>query len=85
MLGLELTDPGFDERILSEFRARLMAGTHEQVLFDKVLAHLRTQGLLKARETALRWMVRGLAAQLAIRKVQVDQEFQANRRPGRAP
>jgi ribonuclease HI len=35
---------------------------------------------IKARETALRWMVRGLAAQLAIRKVQVEQEVQANRR-----
>jgi ribonuclease HI len=40
---------------------------------------------MKARETALRWMVRGLAAQLAIRKVQVDLEVQANRRPNRAP
>jgi hypothetical protein len=35
---------------------------------------------VKAREVALRWMVRGLAAQLAIRKVQMDQELQANRR-----
>ena len=35
---------------------------------------------IKARETALRWMVRGLAAQLAIRKVQVHQEVQAKRR-----
>jgi transposase len=32
-----------------EFRARLIAGAHEQILFDKVLEHLRTQGLLKAR------------------------------------
>ena len=40
---------------------------------------------IKARETALRWMVRGLAAQLAIRKAQVDQEVQANRRPDRVP
>jgi ribonuclease HI len=40
---------------------------------------------IKARVTALRWMMRGLSAQLAIRKVQVDQEVQANRRPGRAP
>ena len=39
---------------------------------------------IKERETALRWMVRGLAAQLAIRKVQVDQELQANRRPDQA-
>lgn len=48
-LRLELTDPGFDYSVLSEFRARLMAGGHEQMLFDKVLAHLRAQGLLKAR------------------------------------
>ncbi len=38
---------------------------------------------IKARETALRWMARGLAAQLAIRKVQVDLELQANRRQDR--
>jgi transposase len=49
LLGLELTDPGFDFSILSEFRARLIAGAQEQVLFDKVLAHLRAQGLLKTR------------------------------------
>jgi transposase len=48
-LRLELTDPGFDYSVLSEFRARLLAGGQEQVLFDKVLAHLRAQGLLKAR------------------------------------
>ena len=48
-LRLELTDPGFDYSVLSEFRARLIAGGQEQVLFDKVLAHLRAQGLLKAR------------------------------------
>ena len=35
---------------------------------------------IKAREMALRWMVRGLSAQLAIRKAHVDQEVQANRR-----
>jgi len=34
--------------------------------------------MVKARETALRWMLRGLAAQLAIRKVQVDREVSAN-------
>jgi transposase len=48
-LGLELTDPGFDYSVFSEFRARLIAGAHEQVLFDKVLDYLRAQGLLKAR------------------------------------
>src|ERR671932_1334829 len=33
-LGLELTDPGFDYSMLSEFRARLIAGQRESVLFD---------------------------------------------------
>src|SRR5262245_48877697 len=32
-LGLELTDPGFDSTVLSEFRTRLMKGSAEQVLF----------------------------------------------------
>jgi transposase len=48
-LGLELTDPGFDYSVLSEFRARLIVGNQEQVLFDKVLAHLRAQGLRHPR------------------------------------
>ena len=30
LLGLELTDPGFDFSILSEFRDRLLAGNAEQ-------------------------------------------------------
>lgn len=43
-----------------------------------------TEEAIKAREAALRWMLRGLAAQLAIRKVQVDQQLQANRRETRS-
>jgi transposase len=34
-LGLELTDPGFDFSVLSEFRDRLMAGQAVQKLLDK--------------------------------------------------
>ena len=34
-LGLELTDPGFDHTVLSEFRARLSAGNVEQLLLGK--------------------------------------------------
>jgi transposase len=48
-LGLELTDPGFDFSVLSEFRARLIAGEAEQLLLDKMLERLRAQGLVKAR------------------------------------
>ena len=49
LLGLELTDPGFDYSALSEFRGRLVEGNAEQLLLDNVLAHLRTAGLVKTR------------------------------------
>jgi transposase len=49
LLGLELTDPGFDFSVLSEFRDRLLAGSAEELLLDKVLQHCQRQGLLKRR------------------------------------
>ena len=49
VLGLELTDPGFDYSVLSEFRARLLAGGAEERLLDVLLERLRSCGLLKAR------------------------------------
>jgi len=48
-LSLELTDPGFDHTVLSEFRTRLLAGQAEQLLLDTLLARLRERGLLKPR------------------------------------
>jgi transposase len=48
-LGLPLDDPGFDFSVLCEFRARLLSGDAEQLLFDTVLQILRDAGLLKAR------------------------------------
>ena len=50
-LALELTDPGFDASVLSEFRARLIAGGAETVVLDTMLTLLRNEGLLKARST----------------------------------
>ena len=47
-LALELSDPGFNFSVLSKFRARLVAGGQEMQLFDAMLAHLKSQGLLKA-------------------------------------
>ena len=47
-LALELTDPGFDASILSEFRERLIAGGPEALLLDTLLTHLQELGLLKA-------------------------------------
>lgn len=49
LLGLELTDAGFDHSVLSEFRSRLLAGSGEERLLERVLDACRTQGLLKAR------------------------------------
>ena len=46
-LGFDLTDPGFDASVLSEFRSRLIAGGAEEVLLDTMLTLFRDQGLLK--------------------------------------
>ena len=49
LLGLELTDPGFDFSVLSEFRDRLLTGSAEALLLEKLLERCRALGLLKAR------------------------------------
>ena len=49
LLGLDLTDAGFDFSALSEFRDRLLAGSAAEHLLDKLLERCRTLGLLKAR------------------------------------
>ena len=48
-LGLELTDPGFHFSVLTEFRARLVAGKAEHLLLDRMLERFKTRGLVKAR------------------------------------
>lgn len=47
-LGLELTDPGFDFSVLSEFRGRLISGGFEEKLLDDLLTKFEEKGLLKA-------------------------------------
>jgi len=49
LLGLDLTDPGFDFSALSEFRDRLLAGSAAEHLLDKLLERCRALGLLTAR------------------------------------
>jgi transposase len=49
LLGLELTDAGFDFSVLSEFRGRLIGGELEALLLDRLLERCRELGLLKAR------------------------------------
>lgn len=49
VLGLELTDSGFDFSVLCEFRARLIAGNAEQQLLDTLLKQFKERGWLKER------------------------------------
>ena len=49
LLCLELTDPGFDHSVLSEFRDRLLSGSVEELILTRLLAHFRQHGFLKAR------------------------------------
>lgn len=49
MLGLELTDPGFDYSVLSEFRSRLIEGKAEQRLLDLLLEECKTRGWIHPR------------------------------------
>ena len=52
-LGLELTDAGFDYSVLSEFRARLVAGSAEERLLDVLLdACIAARLSQSARHTA---------------------------------
>jgi transposase len=48
-LSLELTDPGFDFSVLSEFRDRLLTGSAEELLLEKLLERCQALGLLTAR------------------------------------
>ncbi len=49
LLGLDLSDPGFDFSVLCEFRSRLIAGEAENRLLERLLVRCRDQGVLKAR------------------------------------
>jgi transposase len=48
-LSLEITDPGFDFSVLSEFRSRLLVKQAERRLFDGILLQFRERGWIKER------------------------------------
>lgn len=48
-LSLELSDQGFDNSVLSEFRARLVEHDMSRLCFDRVLDRARELGLINAR------------------------------------
>jgi len=70
-LSLDLSDPGFDHTVLSEFRSRLLAGGAEQQLLDVLLEQLRARGLLKARGRQRTDSTHVLALVRALNRVEV--------------
>ena len=51
-MGLELTAPGFDFSVLSLFRSRLLSGSKEKLLLDKLLERCQQLELIKAKGKA---------------------------------
>ena len=49
-LSLELSDPGFDFTILSDFRKRLVNGGAEELVLDALLTLFKERGWLKERQ-----------------------------------
>lgn len=49
LLGMELTDSGFDHSVLSGFRARLVDGEKQTLLLERLLERFREKKLLKSR------------------------------------
>jgi transposase len=71
VLRLELTDPGFDASVLSEFRTRLIAGAAESLLFDTLLTWCPECHLIKARGRQRTDSMHILAAVRALNRIEV--------------
>ena len=68
---LELSDPGFDGSVLSEFRGRLIAGAAEALLLDTLLRWCREHKLLKARGRQRTDSTHVLAAAKAVTRLEL--------------
>ena len=71
VLRLELTDPGFDASVLSEFRTRLITGAAESLLFDTLLTWCRDRQLVKAKGRQRTDLTHILAAVRALNRIEV--------------
>jgi transposase len=73
-LSLELTDPGFDHTVLSEFRSRLVEGRAEHLLLARLLDRFRRLGLLKAHGRQRTDSTHVLAAVWALHRLERGRE-----------
>jgi transposase len=78
VLALELTDPGFDHTVLSEFRSRLLTGGAEQLLLDVLLERFREAGVLKAQGRQRTDSTHVLAAVRALNRLELVRETMRN-------
>ena len=74
LLGLELTDCGFDFSVLSEFRQRLIDRQAGHLLLDRLLEHCRLLGLVKARGKQRTDSTRVLAAIRVLNRLELVAE-----------
>jgi transposase len=73
-LSLDLSNPGFDHTVLSEFRARLVQGGAAQRLLDVLLEQCKARGGLKARGRQRTDSTPVLAAVRALNRVECGGE-----------
>jgi len=88
LLGLELSDPGFDFSVLCEFRKRLIAREAASVLLDKLLKVCQASGFIKARGQQRSDSTRVLASIRELTRLeQIGESLRAalNRMAGIAP
>jgi transposase len=71
VLRLELTDPGFDASVLSEFRTRLITGAAEALLLEMLLTWCWERQLIKARGRQRTDSTHILAAVRALNRIEV--------------
>jgi transposase len=71
LLCLPLTDMGFHYSVLSEFRARILKGEAEHVLFEKILTCFRDQGLMKGQRQQRTDLTHVLGAIRAINRLEL--------------
>jgi transposase len=71
LLCLELTDPGFDRSVLSEFRTRLLVHGAERRLFDAILAYASDHGYVKAGGRQRTDSTHVLGAMHVLRRIEV--------------
>ncbi len=71
VMRLELTDPGFDGSVLSEFRGRLIEAAADTLLLDTLLTWCREQKLLAARGRQRTDSTHILAAVRALNRVEL--------------